>query len=110
MPRSSTGAIRNGSPDGSNVTILVTVVTLLLTRWIQCHDPRNSREIIALWLSGLIQGHDPRNCHKIIALRFDATIARKGRQNNASGWIQCHDPRNCRHIIAPPMDPMSRSS
>ena len=26
MPRSSTGATRNGSPDGSNATILVTVI------------------------------------------------------------------------------------
>ena len=45
-----------------------------------------------------------------MALRFDATIARKGRQNNASGWIQCHDPRNRRQSIAPRMDPTSRSS
>ena len=43
-----------------------------------------------------------------MALRFDATIARKGRQNNASEWIQCHDPRNCRRIFAPRMNPVSR--
>ena len=39
--------IYDSSPDGSNATILVTVVRLWLSGWIQCHDPRNCRQIMA---------------------------------------------------------------
>ena len=38
------------TPLYEDVTILVTVVTLWLPGWIQCHDPRNSRQIMALWM------------------------------------------------------------
>ena len=113
MSRSLVRVVKILLPDGSNATILATVVTFLHPGWIQCHDPRNSRQIMALWLSiwiqrhdpcngrqimvlwlsGWTQGRDPRNYREIMALRFDATIARKGRQT-----------------MALRMDPMPRSS
>ena len=109
MPRSSTRATRNISPDGSNATIL---------------DKGNSK-----WLSGRIQRHDPRQGPLQIALRMDpmprsstgatqngspfgsnSTILDRGHSKLLPGWIQCHAPRNCRQTMARRMDPMPRSS
>ena len=142
MPRPSQLSSHYGSPDGSNATILVTVVRLWLPGWIQCHDPSNCRQIMALridpmprsstgathngspdgpnptilitvvrlWLSGWIQCHDPRKCRQIMALRMDATILVTVVRLWLPGRIQCHDPRKCRQIMVPRMDPTPRSS
>ena len=50
MPRSLVRVVKIMLPDGSNVTILVTVVTFLFPGWMQCHDPRNCRQSMALWM------------------------------------------------------------